>query len=149
MVSKINQSLNFYVFSGFLIERGLIEKREERKKKMLCPSCGSPNIESVDGAVMACSKCGQVLEESLIVSDVTFTEHSSGACSMNGVFVSEDGEKALRRGVSRAGRDSQENTLMNVRYVSARLFVCLFVFQFHLFSDVFLFETFLDKFYIN
>ena len=84
---------------------------------MNCPSCGSPSIESVDGAVMACSKCGQVLEESLIVSDVTFTEHSSGACSMNGVFVSEDGEKALRRGVSRAGRDSQENTLMNVRYI--------------------------------
>lgn len=46
------------------------------------PSCDKPNIE--DGV---CHSCGTIVNESNIVSEVTFGENSAGAAILQGTFV--------------------------------------------------------------
>lgn len=41
-----------------------------------CPSCGSTAVEE-DRGTATCTVCGTVLEDSIIVSEVTFTEDSN------------------------------------------------------------------------
>uniref|UniRef100_A0A0N5ALQ2 B-related factor 1 n=1 Tax=Syphacia muris TaxID=451379 RepID=A0A0N5ALQ2_9BILA len=67
-----------------------------------CPHCGSSEID--DDAARGdstCMNCGTVLEESTIVSDVTFQENSGGGHSLVGQFISKDrGQSCNLPGVS-------------------------------------------------
>lgn len=58
----------------------------------VCSNCGGADIEydqSRGDAV--CVQCGSVLEDNIIVSEVSFQEQSSGATSVIGQFVSAEG----------------------------------------------------------
>jgi transcription factor IIIB subunit 2 len=58
----------------------------------VCRQCGGTDIEcdSARGDAV-CTACGCVLEDNIIVSEVTFAEKSSGASSVIGQFVSSEG----------------------------------------------------------
>lgn len=60
----------------------------------VCSNCGGAEIEydqSRGDAV--CVQCGSVLEDNIIVSEVSFQEQSSGATSVIGQFVSSEGNR--------------------------------------------------------
>ncbi len=77
------------------------------RSKRLCPNkiCPAPKIE--DGI---CHTCGTVVEESNIVSEITFGESSSGAAVVQGSFVSADSGAANSMGPAfqRAGGGGQD-----------------------------------------
>ena len=63
----------------------------------VCSNCGGAEIEydqSRGDAV--CVQCGSVLEDNIIVSEVSFQEQSSGATSVIGQFVSSEGKKRVK-----------------------------------------------------
>jgi len=98
---------------------------------MICPNCGSREIDQQDSSgASVCMSCGVVVEESAIVSSVEFVEGAGGASSMVGQFVSATSSKAYTGGSGGGGgrsggggggsrygfgRDSRENTLANGR----------------------------------
>lgn len=61
------------------------------KAKPACPnpSCRDPKIESHDDKRI-CVSCGTVVNESNIVSEVTFGEAASGAAILQGSYVGAD-----------------------------------------------------------
>ena len=62
----------------------------------VCSQCGGTDIEYDQARGDAvCTGCGSVLEDNIIVSEVTFVEQSSGSSSVIGQFVSAEG--ALER----------------------------------------------------
>ncbi|KAF2262590.1 BRF1-domain-containing protein [Lojkania enalia] len=62
-----------------------------KPKEPIKRCCDDPNISEEDGSMM-CYNCGQVLQESEIVADVTFGETASGAAMVQGGFVG-DGQR--------------------------------------------------------
>lgn len=70
--------------------------------KRACPNkeCSAPTV--VDGI---CHNCGFIVEESTIVSEVTFGENSSGAAVVQGSYVSADqsGARSIGPAFKRAG----------------------------------------------
>ncbi|CAG0893357.1 unnamed protein product [Cyprideis torosa] len=85
-----------------------------------CHHCGSAEID-VDASRgdSVCTKCGSVLENTIIVSEVQFEENAHGGSSAIGQFVSVDSGKAnltslrgLRTGL---GKESREITLKNAK----------------------------------
>ncbi|KAE8199015.1 hypothetical protein CF335_g4264 [Tilletia laevis] len=90
--------------------------------RLQCRECQSNNIVH-DGDTVACGDCGSVLEQSQIVSEVTFGETSSGAATVQGSYVAA-GQAGARiagpggfRGSS-AGESRQQtlsNALQNIR----------------------------------
>ena len=59
----------------------------------VCSHCGGTDIEYDQARGDAvCTSCGSVLEDNIIVSEVTFAEQSSGASSVIGQFVSSEGK---------------------------------------------------------
>lgn len=106
--------------------------RSYTASSMICPNCGSREIDQQDSSgASVCMSCGVVVEESAIVSSVEFVEGAGGASSMVGQFVSATSSKAYTGGSGGAGgrsgggggggsrygfgRDSRENTLANGR----------------------------------
>jgi len=91
-----------------------------KSSRLLCPNCGSKEIEQHDASgASICTDCGVVVEENAIVSSVEFVEGAGGASSMVGQFVSATSSKAYTGG-GRGGRygfsrDSRETTLANGR----------------------------------
>jgi transcription factor IIIB subunit 2 len=73
-----------------------------RPPKRACPnrSCDAPDV--VDGT---CHNCGTIVDDSNIVSEVTFGENSSGAAVVQGTFLGADqgGARSLGPGFRRAG----------------------------------------------
>ncbi|KAA0718122.1 Transcription factor IIIB 90 kDa subunit [Triplophysa tibetana] len=61
-----------------------------------CKNCGGTAID-VDQArgVAVCMGCGSVLEDNIIVSEVTFVENSGGGSSAVGQFVSGDSKRQI------------------------------------------------------
>ena len=59
----------------------------------ICANCGGVDIE-YDAARgdAVCVQCGSVLEDNIIVSEVSFQEQTSGATSVIGQFVSSEGK---------------------------------------------------------
>lgn len=56
-----------------------------------CLSCGSSNLEADSSSgITYCVSCGNVIEENVIVSEITFGEASSGAAIVQGSFVGAD-----------------------------------------------------------
>ena len=57
-----------------------------------CSTCGSSDIDfDPSRGDTVCTNCGSVLEESVIVSEVTFQDNSAGGSSVIGQFVSNEG----------------------------------------------------------
>lgn len=82
-----------------------------------CKKCGSTEIE-VDRArgITCCTNCGNVLEESIIVSEVQIEEGAGGGCNVIGQFVSatDTGSSAISiNGLQNTLRESKEITLQN------------------------------------
>ena len=81
-----------------------------------CP-CGSTDIERDSGSAV-CTKCGIVLEENCIVSEIQFEENAHGGASAIGQFLSNDNQggtgfiNAYRGG---QGKQSREITLRKAR----------------------------------
>lgn len=68
---------------------------------MLCTSCGEDAVlEMTEQAQTVCTRCGTVLSENAIVSDIQFGETGSGAAMVQGSYVSHDQSGFLRRGRS-------------------------------------------------
>ena len=58
----------------------------------VCSQCGGTDIEYDQARGDAvCTSCGSVLEDNIIVSEITFQEQSSGASTVVGQFVSSEG----------------------------------------------------------
>lgn len=87
-----------------------------------CNQCGSTELESdpTRGDTF-CTKCGAVIEENLIVSELQFEEGSHGAANLIGRMVSSDANyKSLAAGtignnLSVNSRESREITLENAK----------------------------------
>lgn len=59
----------------------------------VCCQCGGTDIEYDQARGDAvCTSCGSVLEDNIIVSEVTFVEQSCGSSSVIGQFVSAEGQ---------------------------------------------------------
>jgi len=56
-----------------------------------CLSCGSSNPTDFDDSAgrLVCTNCGHVVNESFIVSEISFGETSSGAARVQGSYVAE------------------------------------------------------------
>ncbi|XP_048106535.1 transcription factor IIIB 90 kDa subunit-like [Alosa alosa] len=86
----------------------------------VCASCGGTDID-VDQARgnAVCMGCGSVLEDNIIVSEVTFVESGGGGVSAVGQFVASDGSgptPSLGRDYHMGtGKESRAQTLQNAR----------------------------------
>lgn len=60
---------------------------------MRCTNCGSLAIDFADSQAV-CSACGVVLEESQIVSDITFAENTAGGAVVQGSYLGADQGKS-------------------------------------------------------
>lgn len=83
--------------------------------KMRCKVCGNTEFSReyhTASSDLACTKCGTVLEENPIVSEVTFAETSNGGATVQGAFVGADQQHA-NFGNNRGSLDSREQTLAN------------------------------------
>eukprot|EP00051_Salpingoeca_urceolata_P017749 m.244529 g.244529 ORF g.244529 m.244529 type:complete len:677 (+) comp19038_c2_seq3:216-2246(+) len=88
---------------------------------LTCAGCRSTDIETDQARGNSiCKRCGMVVEDSLITSEVTFMESSSGANSVLGQYVSAEGSKPFTSMTSANGypqfsRDSRTLTLQSGR----------------------------------
>uniref|UniRef100_A0A3B3Q3P6 Transcription factor IIIB 90 kDa subunit n=1 Tax=Paramormyrops kingsleyae TaxID=1676925 RepID=A0A3B3Q3P6_9TELE len=84
----------------------------------VCKTCGCTDID-IDQARgnAVCMGCGSVLEDNIIVSEVTFVENSGGGSSAVGQFVASDGTgktPVLGSGFhTTLGKESRAQTLLN------------------------------------
>ena len=86
---------------------------------LTCPNCGCRDIESDPvRAHSVCTRCGTMVEQGMIVSDVTFMD-SGGGMSAVGTFVSRDKKGGSNtfggNFLTGVGRESREVTLKNAR----------------------------------
>merc|ERR1719266_230056 len=94
---------------------------------MKCNACGSTDIDvDPSRADAVCTNCGNVLESSIIVSDIQFEENAHGGSSAIGTFVSSEskgggmfstggGGRGLGHFQTGLIRESREITLRNAR----------------------------------
>ncbi|QSL67173.1 hypothetical protein MERGE_001562 [Pneumocystis wakefieldiae] len=86
-----------------------------------CSGCGGSNLE-VDSSsgITYCISCGNVIEENVIVSEITFGEASSGAAIVQGSFVGPDQTHARTIGPYRKQNslESREQTITNGNFFS-------------------------------
>ncbi|KAL7301258.1 hypothetical protein TKK_0005998 [Trichogramma kaykai] len=81
-----------------------------------CPTCGGTDIET--GAHTVCTGCGVVLEDQVIVNEMTFDEGPSGHVMASGTFVSSDSTgvaSSFNAGLMIGGKESKEVTLQNAK----------------------------------
>ncbi|XP_037394655.1 BRF1 RNA polymerase III transcription initiation factor subunit a [Pygocentrus nattereri] len=85
-----------------------------------CKNCGGTDID-VDQARgdAVCMGCGSVLEDNIIVSEVTFVENSGGGSSAVGQFVASDASgnvpSMMGGNFSGMGKESRAQTLQNAK----------------------------------
>ncbi|KAH7883861.1 BRF1-domain-containing protein [Phlebopus sp. FC_14] len=82
----------------------------------VCTDCGGTVIEYDAAAGNGfCVKCGTVVEENTIVSEVTFGETSSGAAMVQGAYVGQGSTHARMGGPfgNRGSSESREQTIAN------------------------------------
>ncbi|KAG5440408.1 hypothetical protein PCK2_000541 [Pneumocystis canis] len=80
--------------------------------------CGGSNLEADSSSgITYCVSCGNVIEENVIVSEITFGEASSGAAIVQGSFVGVDQSHARTNGPYRkqSSLESREQTIANGR----------------------------------
>ncbi|KAI5962504.1 BRF1 [Candida pseudojiufengensis] len=97
-------------------------------KQRKCPNCGHTQFDvnryTAAGDV-SCLRCGTVLEENPIVSEVQFGESSSGAAMVQGAMVGADQARATFAGGRQNAMESREQTINNgkrrIRRIAASL----------------------------
>lgn len=86
------------------------------RKQQKCKTCGHTQFDvnryTAAGDV-SCLRCGTVLEENPIVSEVQFGESSSGAAMVQGAMVGADQARAIFAGGRQNAMESREQTLSN------------------------------------
>ncbi|EDQ93063.1 uncharacterized protein MONBRDRAFT_19306, partial [Monosiga brevicollis MX1] len=83
-----------------------------------CHSCGSSSVEEDESrGTTTCTVCGAIIEDNLIVSEVTFTE-DRGVVER---FVDADGRGAFNSGAYGGYRDSRQTTIANGRALIQQL----------------------------
>ncbi|GAA5830840.1 hypothetical protein JCM11251_001094 [Rhodosporidiobolus azoricus] len=86
---------------------------------MICTSCGEDSVlEMTEHAQTVCTRCGTVLSENAIVSEVQFGETGSGAAMVQGAYISNDQTRARAPAGYRqrnGNQESREQTLYNGR----------------------------------
>ncbi|EGO23148.1 hypothetical protein SERLADRAFT_371381 [Serpula lacrymans var. lacrymans S7.9] len=85
-------------------------------KETICTDCGGTVIEYDAAAGNGfCVKCGTVVEENTIVSEVTFGETSAGAAMVQGSYVGQGSTHARMNGPfgNRGSSESREQTIAN------------------------------------
>ncbi|GAA5885763.1 hypothetical protein JCM6882_007557 [Rhodosporidiobolus microsporus] len=86
---------------------------------MICTSCGEDSVlEMTEHAQTVCTRCGTVLSENAIVSEVTFGETGSGAAMVQGSYIANDQTRARAPAGYRqrsGNQESREQTLYNGR----------------------------------
>lgn len=65
--------------------RQLIDKMPVK----VCPQCKGTTLEETGSGEVVCTNCGQVVDDSSIVAEVTFGETSSGAAMVQGMYIGE------------------------------------------------------------
>jgi len=96
-------------------QRGRVDRSRPKKAaaRRECPQCKSTDLQDYDGALV-CADCGNTLDESNIVAEVTFGESSAGAAVVQGGAVAEGARHATTLGPAfrRAGggMESREMT---------------------------------------
>lgn len=61
-----------------------------------CPQCGSKDVDyNGAGGNAVCVRCGCVLEENIIVSEITFQDTTGGQTSVVGQFVPATGMNSI------------------------------------------------------
>ncbi|CEQ40436.1 SPOSA6832_02050, partial [Sporobolomyces salmonicolor] len=88
---------------------------------MICTSCGEDAVlEMSEHAQTVCTRCGTVLAQNNIVSEITFGETSGGAAMVQGSRVGADQTRARApagyRGGGGQSQESREQTLANGRH---------------------------------
>eukprot|EP00041_Stephanoeca_diplocostata_P025724 m.679073 g.679073 ORF g.679073 m.679073 type:complete len:529 (-) comp22810_c0_seq6:2435-4021(-) len=103
-----------------------------------CPACGASDIEtdSARGS-QVCTRCGMVLEDNIIISEVQFSESGGGASSVVGQSVGADGSKPFSSMLSSGfhsgySRDSRMMTIDNGRKAIASLAASLSLHAHHI-----------------
>lgn len=95
-----------------------------------CTACGSKEIE-YDGALgnSVCVRCGVVLEENVVVAEVTYTELGNGATAMQGQFVAADRGRANlphvfgRRNLHPTGPESSSSSSLQPPLIGSENFL--------------------------
>ncbi|KAA8917560.1 hypothetical protein TRICI_000253 [Trichomonascus ciferrii] len=94
----------------------------------VCPECHSTQLHTdTTNNELVCTNCGRVMEESRIVSEVTFGETSSGAAVVTGSFVGADQAYAGGGGRGPHGHQTEsrlqtiEKTRIRMARIGARL----------------------------
>lgn len=86
------------------------------RKQQKCKTCDHTQFDvnryTAAGDV-SCLRCGTVLEENPIVSEVQFGESSSGAAMVQGAMVGADQARATFAGGRQSAMESREQTLSN------------------------------------
>ncbi|CAN6625575.1 transcription factor IIIB 70 kDa subunit [Trichomonascus vanleenenianus] len=81
-----------------------------------CPNCGPTTVYTDPSSnEVICTQCSSVLEESRIVSEITFGESSSGAAIVTGTFVGADQSGAGTGGLYGQQGESRAQTLDKAR----------------------------------
>ncbi|GAA5968798.1 hypothetical protein JCM11641_000736 [Rhodosporidiobolus odoratus] len=93
---------------------------------MICTTCGEDSVlEMTEHAQTVCTRCGTVLSDNAIVSEITFGETSGGAAMVQGSYVANDQTRtrapAGYRGRAGQSQESREQTLYNGRRRIAEL----------------------------
>lgn len=82
---------------------------------LVCKTCGGREFTReyhTASGDLACIKCGSVMEENPIVSEVTFAENAAGAATVQGSYISNDQSHA-NFGNGRGSLESREQTIQN------------------------------------
>lgn len=86
-----------------------------------CPGCGCSNPGDFDDSSgnLVCTNCGTVVNDSHIVSEITFGENSAGAATVQGSFVGAGQTHASTGGRYRSGTsiESREQTIAEGIYI--------------------------------
>ena len=98
------------------------------RKQQKCKTCGHTQFDvnryTAAGDV-SCLRCGTVLEENPIVSEVQFGESSSGAAMVQGAMVGADQARATFAGGRQNAMESREQTLSNGKWKIKRIAAAL------------------------
>eukprot|EP00177_Eucheuma_denticulatum_P003482 GFKZ01006298.1.p1 GENE.GFKZ01006298.1~~GFKZ01006298.1.p1 ORF type:complete len:585 (-),score=90.21 GFKZ01006298.1:1144-2898(-) len=81
-----------------------------------CQSCGSYDIESnAARGDVCCAKCGEVIEQNLIVNEVNFTEDARGRATADGQRIRADGRINTFGALRSYTRQATEQTMIHAR----------------------------------
>ena len=66
------------------------------RRSQVCKACGAIGtiIEDSSRGYMVCTSCGSILQETVLINEVDFTELSNGTTSRNGQFVVSSSQKS-------------------------------------------------------